>query len=111
MHPISKRKLTVGQQLCAIRRFFPDARIRNKNGNLSIFLSLQPTPVSRFYPIEIKIHRSTYAEVWLVGNILKIDDKEFPHHYDIDRKNNRVRLVCTILRSSNGIVARVLQKL
>ena len=92
IHPISKRKLTVGQQLCAIRRFFPDVRIRNKNGNLSIFLYLQPTPMSRFYPIEIKIHRSTYAEVWLVGNIHKIDDIEFPHHYRIDKENNRVRL-------------------
>ena len=87
IHPISKRKLTVGQQLCAIRRFFPDARIRNKNGNLSIFLCLQPTPVSRFYPIEIKINRSAYDyEVWLVGNIHKIDDKEFPHHYSIDKE-------------------------
>ena len=92
IHPISKRKLTVGQQLYAIRRFFQDARIRSKHGNLSIFLGLQPTPMSRLYPIEIKIHRSTYAEVWLVGNIHKVDNKEFPHHYDIDRENNRVRL-------------------
>ena len=92
VYPISKRKLTVGQQLCAIRRFFPDARIRNKNGNLSIFICLQPTPVSRFYPIEIKIKRNSNYEVWLVGNIQKIDDKKFPHHYEIDKEDNRVCL-------------------
>ena len=46
----------------------------------------------KVYPIEIKIKRNSNYEVWLVGNIHKIDDKKFPHHYEIDKEDNRVCL-------------------
>lgn len=92
IYPISKRKLTVGQQLYAIRSFFSDAKITNKNGNLKVLLTLQPTPFSRMYPIEIHINKNHQIQVWLVGNIQKIDDPDFPHCYEVDTANQRARL-------------------
>lgn len=90
-HP-RKKRLTPIQQFLLVRQYFSGTKIANKQGRLHLYITLQPTPFSPNYPIEIIGSSYGKYDVWLIGNIQKIDDPNFPHKYEVDKKNNRVRL-------------------
>lgn len=71
---------------------FSNTKVSYRKGKLRFSMMLQPTPFSPFYPIEIIKGKKGTFEVWLVGNIKKIESPEFPHNYKVDIKNNRVKL-------------------
>lgn len=87
-----KRRLTPIQQFILVKQNFSGTKIINKQGKLHLFITLQPTPFSPKYPIEVIGNSYGKYDVWLIGNIQNIDDPDFPHKYEVDKKNNRVRL-------------------
>lgn len=71
---------------------FENSKVKYINGKWQLMICLQPTPFSPMYPIEITKNAQGNFEVWLVGNIKKIDHPDFPHNYKIDKKEQRVKL-------------------
>ncbi|MFS7401619.1 hypothetical protein [Carnobacterium maltaromaticum] len=71
---------------------FENTKLKYKKGKWYLQLSLQPTPFSPFYQIEICKGLYGNFEAWLIGGIKKIDDISFPHIYRIDKTNQRVQL-------------------
>lgn len=54
---------------------------------------VRPTQLSREYNIEIIYAKSNLPEVYVVGDELQnLDSKDFPHKYEIDIENKRVKL-------------------
>lgn len=90
-HP-KKRILTPAQQFFLVDKKYSEVRINNIKGKLHLFITLQPTPFSPKYPLEIVERPRRKYDVWLIGNIEKIDNPEFPHIYQRDKKNQRVKL-------------------
>lgn len=86
------RKISQAQQFILVREKFPNTKFRYRNGKWHLQLKLQPTPFSAFYPIEVIKNDYNHYEVWLVGNIAKIEDPSFPHNYAIDREKKCVKL-------------------
>lgn len=82
----NNRKISQTQQFILVKEKFPNATFRYEGGKWHLQLKLQPTPFSTFYPIEVIKNGSNRYEVWLIGNITKIDDPSFPHNYAIDRE-------------------------
>lgn len=87
-----KKAISQAQQFLLAKEKFSNARLQFRRGKWYLKLSLQPTAFSPYYPVEITKNGLGYFEVWLVGNIEKIDDPSFPHNYRIDKKNQRVQL-------------------
>ncbi|MDG4972483.1 hypothetical protein [Lactococcus lactis] len=87
-----KKILTPIQQFFLVKQNFSKAKIVNNQGKLHLYISLQPSVFSPSYPIEIIEYSRGKYDTWLIGNIQKIDDPKFPHKYEVDKKNNKVRL-------------------
>ncbi|NLM67040.1 MAG: hypothetical protein GX180_07690 [Enterococcus sp.] len=87
-----KKSLSQALQFRYAGNKFTNSNVYFKDGKWNFSTSLQPTPFSPTYPIEIVKGKNAGFEVWLVGNIKKIKAPDFPHKYKVDLKNNRVKL-------------------
>lgn len=87
-----EKRISQAKQFSLVKEKFPSSKFKYKNGKWHLRLNLQPTPFSSFYPIEVIKNNDGHFDVWLIGNIRKIDDPSFPHKYTVDRKKNCVRL-------------------
>lgn len=85
-------KKSLPQQYLAIKTVFPEANIKFGKRNMIISLTLQPTELSRKYQTEFILEKFGKCEVWVHGDLKKLDDPNFPHKYDIDKEKKRVRI-------------------
>lgn len=55
--------------------------------------TIQPTALSKEYSVFVLYHFNKSPQVWIIGDELeKLDDDNFPHKFEINRKNKMVRI-------------------
>lgn len=55
--------------------------------------TIQPTALSKEYSVFVLYHFNKSPQVWIIGDELeKLDDDNFPHKFEIHRKNKMVRI-------------------
>lgn len=90
---IPKKSIRLFDQMMALRAAYPSASCELRNGVLSWFGKVRPTPLSREYNVLLTYKDSKVPKVWVVGEELqKLGDADFPHKYDVDPENNMVRI-------------------
>lgn len=92
-HPKIK-KITLLQQSIALRTAYPDGMCNiEKHNRLFWGGKICPTPLSQQYNVLLSYELGGIPHVWVIGDELqKLDDPEFPHKFEIDKKNKMVRL-------------------
>ena len=90
---IPKRNIRLFDQMMTLRAAYPSASCELRNGTLFWFGKVKPTPLSREYNVALTYSNSQAPKVWVIGEELqKSDDPNFPHKYEVDPKNNMVRI-------------------
>lgn len=90
---IPKRNIRLFDQMMTLRAAYPSASCELRNGTLFWFGKVKPTSLSREYNVALTYSNSQVPKVWVIGEELqKIDDPNFPHKYEVDPKNNMVRI-------------------
>lgn len=94
-----KRKLTLIQHKIALEHSHPESSCDLKRNVLTWRASMRPTALSDAYKVVISYDEHHTPRIFVQGQTLRgLSKSDFPHKYEIDKKNNRVR-VCLYLPS------------
>lgn len=85
-------KKSLPQQYLAIKTIFPEAKIYFWKKKMIIHLLLQPTELSKKYHTEFILENYGKCEVWIHGDLKKLDDPNFPHKYHIDQEKRKAKI-------------------
>ena len=90
----SKKKLTLAEQLFALRQSYSDAECYIVGHKKLVWKgTLCPTTLSRTYPVALEYTLGYKPKVTVSGDgIRKIDDPDFPHVFHRDYKKNEVEI-------------------
>jgi hypothetical protein len=80
-------------QLFSLNQAYSSTKGNLSRGTLYWKVSLQPTPLSANYDVEITYRLHGSPSVWVSGeNLLKLDAPGFPHKYSVDKEKCRVNI-------------------
>lgn len=81
-------------QVAALQTEYPNGKCKIKRHTRLIWSGrIRPTPLSLEYFVLIIYKIGRAPRIWVIGDELeKLDDPEFPHKYEIDNENKKVRL-------------------
>jgi hypothetical protein len=78
-HRLGSRSLT--QQAIDLRRRFPDGEVRLTAATLNWLGTIQPTPMSREYPVEVTLRTDRVPEVRILEKLDGRPGESLPHVY------------------------------
>lgn len=92
-----QKPFTIGEQIQALNRLFPDARWTVGRNELTGDGLFSPTPLSDvyrliFYYKRIGTSRCNVKVILKGDNLRRIEAKDFPHNYGIDAERREVEL-------------------
>lgn len=90
---IKRKEYTLPEQAMNLRLSHPESIIELCMNELRWTKEVQAHPFSEIYTIEVIYQKNGVPETWVSGNnIKKLEDKDFPHKYEVDTIRKRVRL-------------------
>ena len=105
-----KQKIfSIVEQRVALIKAYPESSILIENRKKLVWYGLiSPTAISKKYKVIIIYELNKSPEVYVIGDELeKLDAADFPHNYNIDKKNKMVKICIYRYRefSSSKILA------
>lgn len=105
-----KNSIPLAVEQFALRSAFPRGECKIQKNKLLWKCKVRPTPISNEYTLELAYTLNLLPEVFIPREELeKLDDPNFPHHYDID-ENGKVKiclyLPCEFKNNKNLCLAK-----
>lgn len=91
---------TLSQQMLYVKNTYDIDQSYFSLPHLFIKMHISPTAFSLKYPITVKYHYNGRVEAWVTGNLERLDDPDFPHHYGKDLQRGSVKM-CLYLPGNN----------
>lgn len=87
------KDITLSNQAIALKASYPSATCTICKNTLLWRGKVRPSPLSREYSVQMTYKLRRTPCVWVFGNELqKLDNPNFPHHYEIDAEKQRVEI-------------------
>ena len=88
------RSLTMGQQLFALKRRFPNSSVTHSKGKLTWKATLTPAEGCETYELRLTWSKGRFPEVWArAGALERCEDLgSIPHQFGFDEKSKSVKL-------------------
>ena len=85
--------LSLLQQKVALCAAYKDSSCGIENNQLIWCAKVKPTVLSKEYTVMITYKLWESPKVWVIGEALeKLDSKDFPHKFKVDKENKMVRI-------------------